>query len=59
MTRILILSPQLKLIYEHKEKFRSIFDRHLTRKLGEIELNQWIDEAQKMGSSWIVMEFAL
>jgi transposase len=41
-------SPELKLIYDHKEKFRAIFNQHLTRKQGEIELNKWMEEARKM-----------
>ena len=45
LDRALLLSPQLKLIYEHKEKFRAIFNQHLTRKQGEIALTQWIEEA--------------
>lgn len=53
LTRALILSPQLKLIYEHKEKFRSIFNQHLTRKQGEIELNQWIEEAKSMKNKYL------
>jgi transposase len=48
LDRAFLLSPQLKLIYEHKEKFRAIFNQHLTREQGEIELNQWIEEAKKM-----------
>ena len=30
------------------EKFRSIFNQHLTREQGKIELNQWIEQAKKM-----------
>ena len=41
-------SPELKLIYDHKEKFRAIFNKNLTRKQGEIELNKWMEEAKKM-----------
>jgi transposase len=49
LDRAFLLSPQfVKLIYEHKEKFRAIFNQHLTREQGEIELNQWIEEAKKM-----------
>lgn len=36
------------MIYDHKEKFHIIFNRHLTRKQGEIELTEWIEEASKM-----------
>lgn len=46
--RAFLLAPQLKLLYEHKEKFRSIFNQRLTRKQGEIELNQWIEQAKKV-----------
>jgi transposase len=53
LTRALMLSPQLKLIYEHKEKFRSIFDQHLTREHGEIELNRWIEEAKSMKNKYL------
>ena len=46
--RAFLLAPPLKLIYEHKEKFRAIFNQNLTREQGEIELNKWIEEAKKM-----------
>ena len=48
LDRALLFSPQLKLIYDHKEKFRAIFNKKLTREQGEIELNKWIEEAEKM-----------
>lgn len=48
LTRAFLLAPQLKLLYEHKEKFRSIFDRRLTRAQGEIELIQWVEQAKEM-----------
>lgn len=51
LARAFLLAPQLKLLYEHKEKFRSIFDQRLTREQGEIELNQWIEQAKKMKTS--------
>ena len=51
LDRAFLLSPQLKLIDEHKEKFRAIFNQKITRNQGEIELNQWIEEAQKMKNS--------
>ena len=46
--RAFLAAPQLKLLYEHKEKCRLIFNRWLTRKQGEIELNQWIEQAKKV-----------
>jgi transposase len=48
LDRAFLLSPELKLIYDHKEKFRAIFNQNLTRKQGEIELNRWIEAAKKM-----------
>jgi transposase len=48
LDRAFLFSPQLKLIYDHKEKFRAIFNKNLTREQGEIELNKWIEEAEKM-----------
>ncbi|MBK8537352.1 MAG: transposase [Candidatus Competibacteraceae bacterium] len=36
------------MFYEQKEKFRSIFNQHLTKEAGEIALNQWIEEARAM-----------
>ena len=48
LTRAFLLAPQLKLLYEHKEKFRSIFDRRLTRAQGGIELIQWVEQAKEM-----------
>ena len=48
LDRALLQSPELKLIYDHKEKLRTIFNQNLTRKQGEIELNQWMEEAKKM-----------
>jgi transposase len=53
LDRALLLSPQLKLIYEHKEKFRAIFNQHLTREQGEIALTQWIEEAKKMKNNYL------
>jgi len=46
-----LLAPQLKLIYDHKEKFRALFNQKIDRNQGEIELNQWIEKAQKMKNS--------
>jgi transposase len=48
LNRAFLLAPELKLLYEQKENFRSIFNQNLTREPGEIALNQWIDEAKKM-----------
>jgi transposase len=48
LARAFLLAPHLKLIYQHQEKFRSIFDRRLTRQQGESELHQWIEQAKKM-----------
>ena len=48
LDRALLWSPPLKLIYDHKERFRAIFNQKLTREQGEIELNKWIEEAEKM-----------
>lgn len=48
LARAFLLSPQLKLIYAHKEKFRSLFNQRLSREHGEIELNQWIENAKQM-----------
>ena len=48
LTRAFLVAPQLKLLYEHKEKFRSIFNRRLTREPGEIELIQWLEQAKEM-----------
>lgn len=48
LDRAFLQAPELKLIYDHKEKFRAIFNQHLTRKQGEIELNKWMEEARKM-----------
>lgn len=48
LARAFLLAPQLKVLYEHKEKFRLIFNQRLTREQGEIALNQWVEEARKM-----------
>ena len=48
-----LLAPQLKIIYEHKEKFRLIFNQKLTREQGEIALNQWIEEAKKIKNKYL------
>ena len=53
LNRALLLSPQLKLIYDHKKKFRAIFNQHLTREQGEIELNLWIEEDKKMKNNYL------
>lgn len=51
--RAFLLSPELKLIYDHKEKFRAIFNRNLTRKQGEIELKQWMAAAREMNNKYL------
>ena len=48
LARAFLLAPQLKLLHQHKEKFRSIFNQRLTRVQGEIELNKWMEQARKM-----------
>ena len=48
-----LLAPQLKIIYEHKENFRLIFNQKLTREQGEIALNQWIEEAKKIKNKYL------
>ena len=48
LDRAFLQSPALKLIYDHNEKFRAIFNQRLTRKQGEIELNKWMEAARKM-----------
>ncbi len=48
-----LVAPQLKRIYEHKEKFRLIFNQKLTREQGEIELTQWIEEAKKIKNKYL------
>ena len=53
LERAFLLAPHLKLLYEHKEKFRAIFNQNLTRKQGEIELNKWIEEAKKMKNNYL------
>ncbi len=40
--------PELKLIYDHKEKFRALFNQRLTRRQGAVELERWIEEAKKL-----------
>ena len=49
-----LLAPQLKMFYEYKEKFRSIFNQPLTKEAGEIALNQWIEEAKAMKNKWFI-----
>ena len=51
LDRAFLLAPHLKSVYEHKEKFRAIFNQNLTREQGEIELNKWIEEAKKMSNN--------
>jgi len=53
LNQAFLLAPQLKILYEHKEKFRLIFNQRLTREQGEIELNQWIEEANKMKNKYL------
>jgi len=53
LSRAFLRAPQLRIIYEHKEKFRLIFNQHLTRQQGEIALNQWIEEAKKMKNKYL------
>lgn len=53
LDRAFLQSPELKLIYDHKEKFWAIFNQHLTRKQGEIELNKWMEEARKMKNKYL------
>jgi len=53
LARAFLLAPQLKILYEHKEKFRLIFNQLLTREQGEIALNQWIEEAKKIKNKYL------
>ena len=53
LARAFLLAPQLKILYEHKEKFRLIFNQPLTREQGEIALNQWIEEAKKIKNKYL------
>jgi transposase len=53
LDRTLLRSPQLKLIYDHKEKFREIFNQNLTREQGQIELDKWIESAKKMNNKYM------
>ena len=53
LDRAFLLAPQLRLIYEHKETFRKIFNQNLTRKQGEIELNKWIEAAKKINNKYL------
>lgn len=41
-------SPELKLSYDHKEKFRALFNQRLTRRQGAVELEKWIEEAKEL-----------
>ena len=51
--RAFLISPELRLIYDHKEKFRTIFNQKLTRKQGEVELEKWIEAARKMNNKYL------
>ena len=53
LNQVFLLTPQLKVFYENKEKFRLIFNQRLTREQGEIELNQWIEEVNKMKNKYL------
>lgn len=46
-------APHLKLLHEHKEKFRSILDQRLNREQGEIALNRWIERAKEMKNKYL------
>ena len=46
--RWIFLRFSINPIYDHKEKFRAIFNQKLTRKQGEIELKKWMEAARKM-----------
>lgn len=48
-----LLAPQLELSYRHKEKIRLIFDQRLARQQGEVELNQWMEQARKMKNKYL------
>ena len=53
LDRAFLRSPQLKSMYDHKEKFREIFNQHLTREQGQIELDKWIESAKKMNNKYM------
>lgn len=53
LDRAFLLSSELKLIYDHKEKFRAIFNQDLTRKQGEIELKKWMEAVRKMNNKYL------
>ncbi len=51
--RAFLLFSELKLVYDHKEMFRAIFNRNLTRKQGEIELKKWMEAAREMNNKYL------
>ena len=53
LDKVFLLCPQLKLLYNQKEKIRFIFNKRLTHEQGEIELNKWIDEAKKLNNRYL------
>jgi len=53
LARAFFLAPELKQLYEHKEKLRTLFDQHITREQAEAHLDRWVEEAQKLNNKYL------
>jgi len=53
LARAFFLAPELKQLYEHKEKRRTLFDQHITREQAEAHLDRWVEEAQKLNNKYL------
>src|SRR5512147_41614 len=47
------LSPELKALYEQKEKLRDIFEQHLTKEQAQQQIDQWIENAKKLNNKYL------
>lgn len=53
LSEAFIIAPELKLIYDHKEELREIFEDDLTRKQAEVKINKWIESAKNLNNKYL------
>jgi transposase len=53
LARAFAIAPELGHIYNHKEELRAIFEQNLTKEEAEIQINQWLENAQSLNNKYL------
>lgn len=53
LARAFAIAPELRQIYNHKEELRAIFEQNLTKEEAEIQINQWLKNAQSLNNKYL------